>query len=128
MKINRSREAGRPSELRTDTFTGEVWADLVLSDENVTVNSVFFTPGARTYWHRHGAGQLLVVTSGQGLISTRDGAPEPIQVGDTVWIPPGEEHWHGAGAGTYLLHIAVSLAATEWLEPVSDADYVRAER
>jgi quercetin dioxygenase-like cupin family protein len=49
-------------------------------------------------------------------------------VGDTVWIPPGEEHWHGAGAGTYLLHIAVSLAATEWLEPVSDADYVRAER
>jgi quercetin dioxygenase-like cupin family protein len=127
MKINRSREAGRPSERRTDTFTGEVWADLVLSDDNLTVNSVFFTPGARTHWHRHGAGQLLVVTSGQGLISTRAGEPEPIQVGDTVWIPPGEEHWHGAGPDTYLLHIAVSLATTEWLEPVSDADYGRAE-
>jgi quercetin dioxygenase-like cupin family protein len=40
-----------------------------------------------------------------------------------VWIPPGEEHWHGAERESYLLHTAVSLGETEWLEPVSDEDY-----
>ena len=48
MKIVRGRE-GRPSEQRTDTFTGEVWGDVVLADEGITVNSVFFVSGARTH-------------------------------------------------------------------------------
>jgi quercetin dioxygenase-like cupin family protein len=128
MKINRGREAGLPSEQRTETFTGEVWADPVLpSMDGVMVNNVFFAPGSRTHWHRHGAGQLLVVTSGEGRVGLRDGTVEPIGVGDTVWFPPGEEHWHGAASSTYLMHLAVSLESTEWLEPVSDADYERSD-
>ena len=35
MKINRGREAGAASERRTETFSGEVWADPVLSGGNV---------------------------------------------------------------------------------------------
>ena len=74
MKINRGREAGTQSERRSETFTGEVWADPVLpSTGNVMINSVFFAPGARTHWHRHEAGQILVVTSGQGRVYSRDG-------------------------------------------------------
>jgi quercetin dioxygenase-like cupin family protein len=127
MKINRSHESGRPSERRSDTFTGEVWADPVLADTgHVMVNNVFFAPGARTHWHRHVTGQFLVVTAGRGRICTRGGSPETIGVGDTVWIPADEEHWHGADTDTYMLHLAVSLDATDWLEPVSDADYRRA--
>ena len=126
MKINRGREAGVPSEQRSETFTGEVWADSVLaSTGHVMVNNVFFAPGARTHWHRHDAGQILLVTSGEGRVATRDGDVGTIGVGDTVWFPPGEEHWHGAGPDSYLVHLAVSLEKTEWLEPVSDDEYTR---
>ena len=62
MKINRGREAGTRSELRTATFTGEVWGDPVLPEtDGVLINNVFFAPGARTHWHTHDQGQILVV-------------------------------------------------------------------
>ena len=126
MRIARGR-AGTPSEQRATTFTGNVWADPVLSmDDGVTVNNVFFEPGARTHWHSHEVGQVLHVTHGQGWVQLRDGAGEPINAGDVVHIGPGEEHWHGAGEDSYLLHAAVSLGATDWLEPVSDDDYKHA--
>jgi len=126
MKIRRGREAGGASERRSDTFTGEVYADPVLAPtEGVSINSVFFAPGARTNWHRHGTGQVLVVTSGAGNVYNRDGEGGPIAAGDVVWISPGEEHWHGAAADSYLVHLAISLGPADWLEPVSDEDYAR---
>jgi quercetin dioxygenase-like cupin family protein len=126
MKINPGREAALPSQHRSDTFTGDVWGDPVLeSTGGVTINSVFFGPRSRTYWHRHEQGQILFVTSGQGRISNRDGEGGLIRAGDTVWIPSGEEHWHGADAGTYLVHLAISLGKTEWLAEVTDAEYAQ---
>ena len=126
MKINRGREAGLKSEQRSATFTGEVWADPVLEQTGgVMINSVFFATGARTYWHRHEHGQVLYVTSGQGRVYARDGVGGTIRAGDTVWIPPGEEHWHGAGSDSYLVHLAVSLGKSEWLDEVSEEDYER---
>src|SRR5215475_11446504 len=66
MKINRGREAGAASELRTATFTGEVWGDPVLPEtDGVLINNVFFAPSARTHWHTHHQGQILVVTGGE---------------------------------------------------------------
>jgi quercetin dioxygenase-like cupin family protein len=124
MRIMRGREAELVSQKRSDTFTGGVWGDPVLRPtDGVLVNNVFFEPRARTHWHRHERGQLLVVVAGQGRVRSRDGAGEVIRAGDSVWIAPGEEHWHGADSASYLLHTAVSLGATEWLDPVSDEDY-----
>ena len=95
MKIVRGRE-GKPSEQRTDTFTGEVWGDVVLVDEGITVNSVFFAPGARTHWHRHGIAQVLHVTHGRGLLwSSDEGRGVVLEPGDVAHIPAGERHWHG---------------------------------
>jgi quercetin dioxygenase-like cupin family protein len=124
MRINPGREAALPSQLRGETFTGEVWADPVLeSTGGVMINSVFFAPRARTHWHTHELGQVLYVTSGQGRIFNRDGEGGVLRAGDTVWIPPGEEHWHGADAQTYMVHLAISLGKADWLDAVSDADY-----
>jgi quercetin dioxygenase-like cupin family protein len=92
----------------------------------VTVNSVFFEPGARTHWHTHTEGQVLYVTHGQGYAQTRDGAGGPLTPGDVVHFAPNEEHWHGAAPGSYLLHVAISLGGHEWLDPVSDEDYAKA--
>ncbi|MEV5412698.1 cupin domain-containing protein [Thermopolyspora sp. NPDC052614] len=124
MKIIRGRASGAESERRSATFTGEVWADPVLpTTDGVTINNVFFTPCARTHWHRHERGQILIVTAGSGFVCTQGEKPQPLGVGDTVWVPAGEMHWHGAGPGSYLIHTAVSLGVTEWHDPVSDDDY-----
>ena len=124
MKINRGREPGTTSELRTANFTGEVWGDPVLAEtDGVLINNVFFTPGARTHWHTHHQGQILVVVGGEGRARARDGSGGKLTAGDVVWIPPGEEHWHGADADSYVLHLAISLGGHEWLDPVSDDEY-----
>jgi quercetin dioxygenase-like cupin family protein len=128
MQINPGRARGLPSELRSSTFTGTVWIDPVLgATDGVMVNNVFFAPGARTHWHRHERGQVLVVTSGEGRACTRGGEVQPIRAGDVVFFPPGEEHWHGGSPDSYVLHVAVSLGETDWLEPVADGDYRGAE-
>ena len=122
--VKASNDSGAPSELRSATFTGLVYADPVLANPGeVTVARVFFAPAARTFWHWHERGQLLYVLSGRGLICPDGGLPQELEVGDTVWAPPGERHWHGGGPDTVLLHLAVSLGQTNWLDAVSDAEY-----
>jgi quercetin dioxygenase-like cupin family protein len=119
--------AGAPSVQRGETFTGTVWSDPVLRTDGVIVNSVFFAPGVRTNWHIHEHGQLLVVTHGSGLVEVRDGDVSRVGPGDVVHFAPGELHWHGATSESYLLHIAISLGRSEWLEPVSDDQLAQAE-
>jgi quercetin dioxygenase-like cupin family protein len=41
-----------------------------------------------------------------------------------VHFAPGEEHWHGAAPDSVVLHVAISLQGHEWLEPVSDEEYL----
>jgi quercetin dioxygenase-like cupin family protein len=126
MKIKHARVDGKPSELRTATFTGTVWGDPVLEDtDGVLINNVFFAPGARTHWHTHDRGQVLHVLAGEGRACLRGGASESIRAGDIVFFEPGEEHWHGAAADTYMLHLAISLGGHDWLEPVTDEEYAR---
>ncbi|KAA9149535.1 cupin domain-containing protein [Amycolatopsis acidicola] len=121
--------AGRPSIQRTDTFTGTVWADPVsAAGDDPTINSVLFTPRARTYWHRHEGGQLLTATQGQGVVVDETGQVIVLKEGRRVWTPAGQAHWHGGGPDSLLGHTACSFGATEWLEPVSDEDYERATR
>jgi quercetin dioxygenase-like cupin family protein len=90
---------------------------------------VRFTPGARTNWHSHAVGQTLHVTEGAGLVVNRDGRVLRMRAGDTVWTPPGEEHWHGGTTSTLMCHIAMLEGTddgTTWLEPVTDEEYTAA--
>ena len=68
---------------------------------------------------------MLYVLAGEGWVQVRGGLGGPLTTGDTVHIPAGEEHWHGAAGDACMLHLAVSLGATEWLDEVSDGDYER---
>ena len=113
-------------------FTGRVWQEPVVEapePARVRALRVTFEPGARTAWHTHPLGQTLHVLSGLGLIGTRDGTVEEIRAGDTVWIPPHEEHWHGASPERMMCHLAIQEGqdgrVADWLEQVSDADYAR---
>lgn len=129
MIVLRGRPAAAASARRTDTFTGEVWADPVLpASDGTLINTVVFTPGARTFWHRHERGQVLLVVHGEGVVGTRGGPPQLVRAGDVVWTPPGEEHWHGATPDALMSHIAVSLGATSWADAVPAGDYAAGYR
>ena len=125
MKVFHGRTQGALSEQRGPTFTGSVWADPVMpATDNVTINNVFFSPGARTYWHTHDQGQVLNVTAGSGWICLEGEAPQEIRTGDVVWIAPHERHWHGAAEGSYMIHTSTSIGKTNWAEVVAEQDYL----
>ena len=114
----------------SDWFTGTVWQDpIVEAPEPARVRAVkvIFEPGARTAWHTHPLGQTLHLISGVGLIGLRDDHPKIINAGDTVWIPPNEEHWHGATPTNSMTHIAIQESmngsVANWLEKVADEEY-----
>ena len=114
----------------TDWFTGTVRVDPLFNPhapERAQGASVTFEPGARTAWHTHPLGQILIVTFGAGRVQRWGGLIEDIRPGDVVWFAPGEKHWHGAAPDTAMTHIAVQEVqngkAVDWLEKVSDAQY-----
>ena len=129
MKIIKA--GSRPTrKASSEYFTGTVWQDTIIeADEPARVRAfgVSFEPEARTAWHTHPLGQTLYVINGSGLIGLRNEVPQVIKAGDTVWIPPNEEHWHGASATNSMTHIAIQEAlngsVADWLEQVSDDQY-----
>jgi quercetin dioxygenase-like cupin family protein len=115
-----------------DTFTGDVWLDVIARGEEpsrVRVSLVRFAPGARNAWHAHAVGQTLHVTEGLGRTQSRGGKLIEIRPGDTIYTPPGEWHWHGAAPDHFMSHLAIweapaEGAESEWAEQVTDAEYL----
>lgn len=118
---------GRPDDARsapwTEHLTGTAWMDLLMQDSGdaVTLTSVTFAPGSRSDWHRHSAGQLLVVVSGEGWVGDREGR-HLVRVGDLIWTGPDEDHWHGATNDSLLTHLAVTLGSTHWYDEPAQID------
>jgi quercetin dioxygenase-like cupin family protein len=115
-----------------ERFTGDVYVDPIATRKpepsRMIVSLVRFTPGARTAWHSHAVGQTLHVTEGVALMGTRDGKVIVVQPGQTVYTPPGEEHWHGATPQDFMEHLAMLEGIAEgpettWLEHVTDEQY-----
>jgi 4-carboxymuconolactone decarboxylase len=88
---------------------------------------VTFEPRARTAWHAHPRGQILIVTAGVGRVQQWGRPIEEIRVGDVVRIPAGQKHWHGASPQSPMTHLAISEhrdgSAVQWMEHVTDEQY-----
>lgn len=131
MQVNKS--ASIPSSLApADNFTGTVRRDGLISSEapgRVATGLVTFEPGARTAWHKHPAGQILIITAGRGWVQAEGQERYEVTAGDSVWIPANERHWHGATDATAMSHIAITESidgsAVTWLEHVADEDFLR---
>lgn len=113
-----------------EIFTGSVRIDMLFSkldNREVSGAYVTFEPCARSAWHIHPKGQILVVTSGSGLTQEWGKPVQVINPGDVIWCPPGVKHWHGGGYKTAMTHLSVCEAVdgsnVTWLEKVSDAQY-----
>ena len=50
----------------------------------------------------------MIILSGTGLTGTRDGKVIHFIAGDTVWCPPGSDHWHGATPDVSMTHFVVT--------------------
>ena len=89
-----------------EMFTGDVWFDVIAkggAPSRMRVNTVRFSPGARTAWHAHAVGQ-------------------------TIHTPPDEWHWHGAAPDHFMVHLAMWEAPGEgpessWGDHVTDEEY-----
>jgi quercetin dioxygenase-like cupin family protein len=118
-----------------ENFTGDVWVDLIATPQDqgqhMIVGKVRFAPGARTAWHSHILGQTLHVTEGVALVQTRGAEVIEVHAGQTIYTPPGEEHWHGATPSDFMEHLAMfengndPATSTTWLEHVTDDEYRR---
>ncbi len=116
-----------------EQFAGDVWLDRIAepheADQRMTVALVRFAPGARTAWHSHARGQYLRVTQGVARFGTRDGAIVEVHAGQTLYTPPGQDHWHAATPDGFMEHLAMLESAddpadtTVWKEHVTDAEY-----
>jgi 4-carboxymuconolactone decarboxylase len=98
-----------------------------LDPSHASGGSVTFEPGARTAWHTHPRGQILIVTAGVGRVQRWGDPIEEIQTGDVVRIPAGQKHWHGASPQASMTHIAISEhrdgTTVQWMEKVTDEQY-----
>jgi|SRR5205809_716672 len=113
-----------------ENFTGKAWhTTLVASDSiyNTLVGNVYFEPGARSNWHTHPAGQILIITDGVGYYQEKGQPRRTLRKGDVIKCPPNVMHWHGASADTGMQQLYI-LPKTEkgivqWLQPVTDEEY-----
>lgn len=111
-------------------FTGNAYNfGLVANDStyNTLVGNVYFEKGARSNWHLHPSGQILVVLDGEGYHQLEGQPRQTMKKGDVIKCPPNTKHWHGATENNSLTQMYI-LPKTEngivtWLEPVSDEQY-----
>ena len=97
---------GGPVSRTRQTIIGDEDSD------NFRSNVVNFRAGATTGWHTHDCDQILVVTSGRGMVAT-DKEEREITVDDVVHIKAGERHWHGAKADSPMSHITVTTVGSK---------------
>ncbi len=82
-----------------------------------------FPAGARSNWHSHSWGQLLMVEEGRALTQARGGPVLEIGPGQPWFTKAGVEHWHGAAPDVDLLQLTIYEGTVKWLEPVTDKEY-----
>ncbi len=126
-----SRGGSRPVRpAPKQNFTGSAQVEMLFEardPSHASGGTVTFEPGARTAWHTHPRGQILIVTAGAGRVQRWGDPIEDIRAGDVVRIPAGQKHWHGASPQASMTHIAITEhrdgTTVQWLEAVSDEQY-----
>ena len=126
-----TRGASRPAlPAAANNFTGSARVETLfeaLDPSDASGGSVTFEAGARSAWHSHPRGQILIVTAGTGRVQRWGDPIEEIRQGDVVRIPAGQKHWHGASPQASMTHIAITEhrdgMRVQWMEKVSDAQY-----
>lgn len=115
----------------SDLFTGNAYPTALVDADsiyNTLVGNVYFEPRARSNWHSHPAGQILIITDGIGYHQIEGKPIEIIKKGSVVKCPPNIRHWHGASADVGLQQLYIipntDKGIVEWNEAVTDEQYL----
>ena len=122
-------------KLTNGYFTGDAFLKPLLprdKNHDFVISNVTFEPGARTNWHTHPKGQVLIVIEGNGFYQEKGKSAQPIKKGDVINIPDNVEHWHGVSSGSKMEHLAITNFKGEenvaWLQAVTNAEYNEASK
>ncbi|WP_437918702.1 cupin domain-containing protein [Sphingobacterium sp. LRF_L2] len=110
-------------------FTGTAYLQSLIDADSlnsISVGNVTFEPGARSKWHTHPAGQILLVIDGVGYYQEKGKPKQILRKGDAIKCPADVPHWHGASADTAFVQVAITgreKGETVWLNEVTDREY-----
>jgi quercetin dioxygenase-like cupin family protein len=129
--MNKSTVFPKGDQAPKEVFTNTAWVKMLHTDEgggfDTQVYNVTFEPSARTFWHSHPGGQILLITDGQGYYQEKGKPAQLLKPGDVVAIPSDVVHWHGAAPDSELVHLGMStqvhLGPAKWHGPVTDDQY-----
>jgi quercetin dioxygenase-like cupin family protein len=119
----------RGAKITNNNFKGTAYLKMLMDADSLnptSVGNVTFEPGARTKWHIHPGGQILLVMDGVGYYQEKGQAKKILRKGDVIKCPTNIPHWHGASADTAFIQVAITnrhLGETVWLHEVSDDEY-----
>lgn len=120
----------RGDAFTAEGYTGAVYQNLLVEHDSVfhcpEVNNYTFEPGARTAWHSHASGQLILVTDGIGYYQEQGSEIRVVSAGDVIETQPGVLSWHGAATEEFA-YIAVNgdpgNDSITWDRAVTDEEY-----
>lgn len=119
-----------PTPASPNNFTGDVTVKMLMTPQDalgLSSGYVNFSADARTNWHTHPEGQMLIVTSGAGRVQQWGQPIIEIKEGDVVWFPANVKHWHGAMPNQAMTHLSMAKIiegkSSVWLERVTDEQY-----
>ena len=116
-------------KITNNNFTGTAYLQPLIDADSlntISVGNVTFEAGARSKWHSHPAGQILLVIDGVGYYQEKGQTKKILRKGDTIKCPANIAHWHGASADSSFIQVAITgreKGETIWLEAVTDEEY-----
>lgn len=123
-------EEGKKAAESNSNFTGNVSVHMMVTPDSLfdtQMGAVTFEPGARTNWHYHPSGQILIITDGIAYYQEKGKPKQILSKGQVVKCPPNVHHWHGATQHGSMTHIALSTSlktgSVVWLQKVTDEVY-----
>ena len=117
------------AKITNANFKGTAHLKMLMDADSLnptSVGNVTFEAGARTKWHVHPGGQILLVIDGVGYYQEKGQAKKILRKGDVIKCPTNVAHWHGASADTAFVQVAITnrhLGETVWLHEVTDEEY-----
>jgi quercetin dioxygenase-like cupin family protein len=122
--VGRAQQTAAGAQAGDDPrFTGK---SVTMDGKDLSAARRHFEPGARSAWHSHDKGQLLLVEDGRMRTQKKGGPVRELGVGESDYTGPNVAHWHGAAPGQALVQINIGFGGdTKWMEKVTDAEYLR---
>lgn len=82
-----------------------------------------FGPGARTKWHMHSGGQVMLTEEGVSHHQNKGGPVMEMRAGEAYYVQPGVWHWHGSTPTDSAVQFNTTRGEITWGDEVTDAEY-----